>query len=183
MYSLAYVTTVAYNYWKTGRYESESSQKDESRAKQADFQQAGYEATASFVIDLQPFDYMFVCLLRSSNSFGKIFPNTLILSPRSNYWDLLLIFSVWVVLALLSHCSCKYLHSDVSYLYCCDADARSLKVQIVVLDDRSPFEVWRFLFGEGMIVKNVCQTNLCGNKDNNNTNFNVTSTKFRCWLW
>jgi len=85
MYSLAYVTTVAYNYRKTDRYEFESSQKDESRVKQADFQQAGYEATASFVINLQPFDYMFVCLSRSSNSLGKIFPNTLILSPRSNY--------------------------------------------------------------------------------------------------
>jgi len=49
MYSLAYVTTVAYNYWKTDICKFESLQKDESGYKQADSSQAGHEATASFI--------------------------------------------------------------------------------------------------------------------------------------
>jgi len=51
MYSVAYVdTTVAYKYWKIDMCKFESSQKDESGAKQADSSQAGHEATACFII-------------------------------------------------------------------------------------------------------------------------------------
>ena len=49
MYSLAYVTTVASNYWKTDRYKFESSQRMKAeRSRQ--IPQAGHEGIAFFVI-------------------------------------------------------------------------------------------------------------------------------------
>jgi len=50
-YSLAYVTSVAYNYWKTDTCKFESSQKDGiSGFKQAEYAQTGHEAAACFII-------------------------------------------------------------------------------------------------------------------------------------
>jgi len=50
MYSLAYVTSVAYNYWKTNMCRFELLQNDESGAKQADSSRACYQARACFII-------------------------------------------------------------------------------------------------------------------------------------
>ena len=58
-------------------------------------------------------------------------------------------------------------------------DSSILRDHILNRDGSSPYEIWKFLFTEEMIDEIVCQTNLHGNRDKNNTNFYVTGEEIR----